>query len=60
MLPPTVSALQALASAPDAGAVLSAGHRPGLRPVLPHPYRRGPEVGWRLVDGYTGEPLDHR
>jgi 8-oxo-dGTP pyrophosphatase MutT (NUDIX family) len=60
MLPPTVAALQALAAAPDAGAVLNVGHRPNLRPVLPHPYRRGSDVSWRLVDGYTGEPLDQR
>lgn len=60
MLPPTIAALQLLAAAPDAAAVLSVGHRPGLRPVLPHPYRRGSDVGWRLVDGYTGDPLDDR
>lgn len=58
MLPPTIAALMALAEAPTAAAVLERGHRTGLRPVLPHPYRDGDEVAWRLIDGYTGEPMD--
>lgn len=57
MLPPTTAALQQLAKAPDAATVLRSGHRTGLRPVLPHPYRDGDEVRWRLVDGYSGHPL---
>lgn len=58
MLPPTLAALDLLARAPSVDAVLSRGHRRGLRPVLPHPHREGGEVGWRLVDGYTGQPLE--
>lgn len=57
MLPPTVAALHLLADAQDAAAVLAEGHRPSLRPVLPHPYREGGDIRWRLVDGYTGLPL---
>jgi 8-oxo-dGTP pyrophosphatase MutT (NUDIX family) len=57
MLPPTIAALQALQHQVDAASVVAAGHRPGLRPVLPHPFRDGAEVRWRLVDGYTGQEL---
>ncbi len=62
MLPPTIAALRALQHAPDAAAVLAAGHRRGLRPVLPHPFRDADDaaVTWRLVDGYTGRDLDVR
>ena len=56
MLPPTVAALQALQRERDAASVLAAGHRPGLRPVLPHPVREAEEIRWRLVDGYSGAP----
>ncbi len=54
MLPPTTAALQALRQQRRASDVLSAGHRPRLRPVLPHPVRRDDGIEWRLVDGYTG------
>lgn len=57
MLPPTVAALTALAAADSVAAAVAGGHREGLRPVLPHPYRDGDGIGWRLIDGYTGEPL---
>lgn len=57
MLPPTIAALQALRHEADAAGVVAAGHRPGLRPVLPHPFREGADVAWRLVDGYTGRDL---
>lgn len=57
MLPPTVAALEALTDQPDAAAVVAAGHRPGLRPILPHPRQVGADIQWRLVDGYTGADL---
>jgi len=56
MLPPTVAALRTVGRFEQADAVVAQGHVPRLRPVLPHPYRAGDEVRWRLVDGYTGEP----
>jgi 8-oxo-dGTP pyrophosphatase MutT (NUDIX family) len=58
MLPPTIAALQALRTERDAASVVAAGHRPGLRPVLPHPFREGAGISWRLVDGYTGRDLE--
>jgi 8-oxo-dGTP pyrophosphatase MutT (NUDIX family) len=55
LLPPTMAALAELAALPDAAAALAAGHRPGLRPLLPHPWRDADgTVKWRLIDGYDG------
>ena len=56
MLPPTVAALRTVDQFGQADTVVAQGHAPRLRPVLPHPYRAGAEIRWRLVDGYTGEP----
>jgi 8-oxo-dGTP pyrophosphatase MutT (NUDIX family) len=58
MLPPTIAALQALVGEQDAASAVGAGHRPGLRPVLPHPFRESGAITWRLVDGYTGRDLE--
>lgn len=57
MLPPTVAALTALRRVPDAATAIAAGHRRGLRPVLPHPFAEDGGIRWRLIDGYTGQPL---
>lgn len=56
MLPPTVSVLRQLARSASLHQALEASPE-DLRPILPHPYRAGSEVRWRLVDAYTGEPL---
>lgn len=58
MLPPTIAALQALVGEQDAAAAVGAGHRPGLRPVLPQPFHESGTIAWRLVDGYTGGELE--
>ena len=57
MLPPTVAALSALGAEDGVAVALAAGHRSGLRPILPHPFADEGEIEWRLIDGYTGQLL---
>lgn len=56
MLPPTIAVMRHLAASGSIGEAMDP-QRADLRPVLPHPYRAGGEIGWRLIDAYSGEPL---
>lgn len=59
MLPPTIDALTQLADFDTVAAVMAAAARRKPRPWLPRPYAdSGGGIAWRIVDAYTGEPVD--
>lgn len=59
MLPPTTDALSQLAGFPTARAAFDAAADRSPRPWLPRPFLGSAgEIEWRLVDAYSGEPIE--
>ncbi|MFN8125056.1 MAG: hypothetical protein U0R64_00885 [Candidatus Nanopelagicales bacterium] len=58
MLPPTSAALTQLAEFDSAAAAWEAATYREPRPWLPRPFLVDGEITWRIVDGYTGDPIE--
>jgi len=57
MLPPTRAVLAALSEAASVRAAFDVAGSQTIRPLMPAPIAVGPDLGWVLVDAYTGEHL---